>query len=98
MGYKVFNSKNFCPKIAEKILFFQQFFEEKLLMCYHVLGQECVAYKVLNSKMESRKNILNTDFFLQFFEEKLVKCYHVLGQKCVAYKVLNSKKFWPLRS
>ena len=89
---------NFLAEKISKILFFQQFFEEKLLMCYHVLGQECVAYKVLNSKMESRKNILNTDFFLQFFEEKLVKCYHVLGQECVAYKVLNSKKFWPLRS
>ena len=67
-------------------------------MCYHVLGQECVAYKVLDSKMESRKSILNTDFFSSIFEEKMVKCYHVLGQECVAYKVLNSKKIWPLRS
>ena len=49
---------NFLAEKISKIVFFQQFFEEKLLMCYHVLGQECVAYKVLNSKMESRKKFL----------------------------------------
>ena len=45
--------------LAEKIVVFQQFFEEKLLMCYHVLGQECVAYKVLNSKKNWTK-VLNS--------------------------------------
>ena len=60
-GYKLLNSKvgqetiDFLAEKISEILFLQQFFEEKLLMCYHVLGQECVAYKVLNSIMESRK-------------------------------------------
>ena len=43
---------------------FQQFFEEKFLKCYHVLGQECVAYKVLNSKKKlAPKVLITTDRF-----------------------------------
>ena len=49
-AYKVLNSKMESRKNILNTDFFLQFFEEKLVKDYHVLGQECGAYKVLNSK------------------------------------------------
>ena len=42
----IFSAKN----QNSETLIFRRFFEEKLVMCYHVLAQECIFYKVLNSK------------------------------------------------